>query len=79
MPINTTNTWLSTYLGLNPTLWYRQTNPNYTALHSVSQVTSSQTAQQGHLAQAQSGFAKLYPMICRHNHSDILTILTLVR
>lgn len=79
MPINTTNTWLSTRLGSNPTLCYRHLSLNYTSSTRVSLVTPGEKARPEHLAQAKDGFAAFYPMICKHNHSDILKLLTFVR
>jgi len=62
MSIDTTNTWLNTHLGPNPTSWYRLSSPNYTSRETGGRSWPGKKARPEHRAQARHGFARLYPV-----------------
>lgn len=72
MPINTTNTWINTRLDINPIPSYLEERSNYARNEEKSQIRSTKPDVTQSITQAESGFAGVSQMICKHSCLHIL-------
>jgi hypothetical protein len=72
MPTNTTNTWINTYLNINPIPGYPEEGSNYARREGKREIRSTKPDVTQAITLAESGFAGVSQMICKHSCLHIL-------